>query len=140
MPRFVVRAVPVAFALAAVAAVIPLAPQAPAVADSIVVGGSPARIADSPWTVALSSRDRFGGTRDGQFCGAVAIAPAKVLTAAHCLRQDVLGVGVSQVRDLRIIARPGGAERTRRPGDPGAYRMDQSRLRPAHEQPAIWRC
>ncbi|MER5893879.1 serine protease [Streptomyces sp. NPDC001876] len=116
MPRFVVRAVPVAFSLAAVAAVIPLAPQAPAVADSIVVGGRPAKIADSPWTVALSSRDRFGGTRDGQFCGAVAIAPAKVLTAAHCLRQDVLGVGVSEVRDLRIIAGrdelsgPGGQE------------------------------
>lgn len=118
MPRRVraVRALPVAFALAAVAAVIPLASPAPATADSIVVGGRPALIADSPWTVALSSRDRFGGTREGQFCGAVAIAPTKVLTAAHCLREDVLGVGVTEVRDLRIIAGrgelsgPGGLE------------------------------
>lgn len=116
MPRFVVRAVPAAFSLAAVTAVIPLAPPAPAAADSIVVGGRPAHVADSPWTVALSSRDRFGGTRGGQFCGAVAIAPTKVLTAAHCLGEDVLGVDVTEVRDLRIIAGrdelsgPGGQE------------------------------
>ncbi|MFD9504503.1 S1 family peptidase [Streptomyces sp. NPDC060035] len=116
MPRFVVRAVPVAFALAAVGALIPLATPAPATADSIVVGGRPARVADSPWTVALSSRDQFGGTRDGQFCGAVAIAPTKVLTAAHCLGEDVLGVGINELRDLRVIAGrdelsgPGGQE------------------------------
>ncbi|MFH9617762.1 S1 family peptidase [Streptomyces pratensis] len=116
MPRVPVRALPTAFALALAAAVIPLGPPPPAAADSIIVGGRPVAVADSPWTVALSSRDRFGGTRAGQFCGGVAIAPTEVLTAAHCLREDVLGAAVPEVRDLRIIAGrdelsgPGGQE------------------------------
>ncbi|MFD5544663.1 serine protease, partial [Streptomyces sp. NPDC127079] len=59
--------------LAAVAAVIPLAVPSPAAADSVVVGGFPIDVSQAPWTVALSSRDRFGGTRAGQFCGGVAI-------------------------------------------------------------------
>ena len=41
--------------------------------------------------MALSSRDRFGGTRAGQFCGGVVVGPTTVMTAAHCLSQDVLG-------------------------------------------------
>ncbi|MFE5241818.1 MULTISPECIES: S1 family peptidase [unclassified Streptomyces] len=116
MPRVPVRALPAAFALAAAAAVIPIGSPSSAAADSIIVGGKPASVADSPWAVALSSRDRFGGIRAGQFCGGVAITPTKVLTAAHCLREDVLGSGVSEVRDLRIIAGrdelsgPGGQE------------------------------
>ncbi|MYQ36709.1 Secreted trypsin-like serine protease [Streptomyces sp. LamerLS-316] len=116
MPRVLVRVLPAALTLAAAAAVIPLGPPAPAAADSIIVGGKPVAVADSPWTVALSSRDRFGGTRAGQFCGGVAVAPTKVLTAAHCLREDVLGASVTEVRDLRIIADrdelngPGGQE------------------------------
>ncbi|MBL1288730.1 serine protease [Streptomyces sp. For3] len=116
MPRVLVRVLPAALTLAAAAAVIPLGPPAPAAADSIIVGGKPVAVADSPWTVALSSRDRFGGTRAGQFCGGVAIAHTKVLTAAHCLRDDVLGASVTEVRDLRVIAGrdelsgPGGQE------------------------------
>ncbi|MFD5037212.1 S1 family peptidase [Streptomyces sp. NPDC058377] len=116
MPRVLVRVLPAALTLAAAAAVIPLGPPAPAAADSIIVGGKPVAVADSPWTVALSSRDRFGGTRAGQFCGGVAIASTKVLTAAHCLRDDVLGASVTEVRDLRVIAGrdelsgPGGQE------------------------------
>lgn len=116
MSRVLVRVLPAACTLAVAAAVIPLGPPAPASADSIIVGGQPVAVADSPWTVALSSRDRFGGVRAGQFCGGVAIAPAKVLTAAHCLREDVLGTDVQEVRDLRIIAGrdelsgPGGQE------------------------------
>ncbi|NKY14446.1 S1 family peptidase [Streptomyces somaliensis] len=90
--------------LAAVAAVAPLAAPAPAVADGGVVGGRTVNAPDTPWVVALSSRDRFGRMRAGQFCGGVVIAPAKVATAAHCLREDVLGVRFEELRDLKVIA------------------------------------
>ena len=33
----------------------------------------PVDAADSPWVVALASRDRFGATRSGQFCGGVLV-------------------------------------------------------------------
>ncbi|MEU1470888.1 serine protease [Streptomyces sp. NPDC005761] len=104
MSRTVVRTMTGALALTAATAVIPLASPAPAAADSIVIGGQPAHVKDSPWVVALSSRDRFGGTRAGQFCGAVVVGPKKALTAAHCLNREALGVDVGQVRDLRIIS------------------------------------
>ncbi|MFF8654188.1 S1 family serine peptidase [Streptomyces huasconensis] len=90
-------------ATAAAAAALPLASPAPAVADSVVIGGSPVRIAESPWVVALASRDRFGGTRSGQFCGAVVVGPTTVLTAAHCVSEGVLGVPLSRVSDLKVI-------------------------------------
>ncbi|MFH9727969.1 serine protease [Streptomyces sp. NPDC017254] len=81
-----------------------VATAAPVAADSVVVGGQQARIADAPWVVALSSRDRFGGTRAGQFCGGVVVAPTKVLTAAHCLGREVLGGEPWEVRDFVAIA------------------------------------
>ncbi|MFD5767958.1 serine protease [Streptomyces sp. NPDC127049] len=80
-----------------------VAGAAPAAADRVVVGGSPAATADAPWVVALSSRDRFGGTRAGQFCGGVVVAPTKVLTAAHCLGREVLGGAPWQLRDFSVI-------------------------------------
>ncbi|MFB7555827.1 S1 family peptidase [Streptomyces brevispora] len=104
MSRTVVRVMTGALALTAAAAVMPLASPASAVADSIVIGGQPAHVNDSPWVVALSSRDRFGSTRAGQFCGAVAVGPKRVLTAAHCLSEEALGADVSQIRDLRVIS------------------------------------
>ncbi|WP_406515093.1 serine protease [Streptomyces sp. NBC_00873] len=104
MSRNVVRAMTGPLALVAAAAVIPLGSPVPAAADSIVIGGQPAHVKDSPWVVALSSRNRFGGTRAGQFCGAALVGPTKVLTAAHCLSREALGTDVGQVRDLRIIA------------------------------------
>ncbi|WP_328874244.1 serine protease [Streptomyces sp. NBC_00287] len=104
MRRPLVRALAGPLVLAAAAAVIPLASAAPAGADSVVVGGFPVDVSEAPWTVALSSRDRFGGTRSGQFCGGVAVGPSTVLTAAHCLGEDVLGAPPDQVEDLSVIA------------------------------------
>ncbi|MFI2205858.1 serine protease [Streptomyces sp. NPDC020192] len=104
MRRSVVRALIGPLALAAAMTVIPLVSAAPASADSVVVGGFPIEVSQAPWTVALSSRDRFGGTRAGQFCGGVAVAPTAVLTAAHCLSEDVLGKPPDRMRDLKVIA------------------------------------
>ncbi|MCH0561874.1 MULTISPECIES: serine protease [unclassified Streptomyces] len=104
MRRHLVRALIGPLALAAVTAVIPLASAAPAAADSVVVGGFPVDVSQGPWTVALSSRDRFGGTRAGQFCGGVVVGPDTVLTAAHCMAEEVLGGPPGQVRDLEVIA------------------------------------
>ncbi|MEV2215725.1 serine protease [Streptomyces sp. NPDC050997] len=100
----IARALARPLTLAAVAAAIPLVSAAPVVADNIVVGGFPVDVSESPWTVALSSRDRFGGTRAGQFCGGVAVGRSTVLTAAHCLGEDVLGGPPDSVRDLKVIA------------------------------------
>ncbi|MER6567672.1 serine protease [Streptomyces sp. NPDC001093] len=104
MRRSLGRALVGPLALAAAMTAIPLVNAAPVVADSVVVGGFPIDVSQAPWTVALSSRDRFGGTRAGQFCGGVAIAPTAVLTAAHCLSEDVLGAPPNRVPDFRVIA------------------------------------
>ncbi|WP_051865136.1 trypsin-like serine protease [Streptomyces griseus] len=104
MRRSLVRALIRPLVLAAAATVIPLVSATPVAADSIVVGGFPVDISQSPWTVALSSRDRFGGMRSGQFCGGVAVGPTTVLTAAHCMGEDVLGAPPDRVRDLKVIA------------------------------------
>ncbi|MEU6925398.1 MULTISPECIES: serine protease [unclassified Streptomyces] len=103
MSRTVFRALTGAFALVAATALIPLGSSAQAAEGGIVIGGQPAHVKDSPWVVALSSRDRFGEARAGQFCGGVVVAPKKVLTAAHCLSREALGVDVAGVRDLRVI-------------------------------------
>ncbi|MCX5163491.1 serine protease [Streptomyces sp. NBC_00264] len=104
MSRTVFRTLTGAFALVAATALIPLGSPARAAEDGIVIGGQPAHVKDNPWVVALSSRDRFGDARAGQFCGGVVVAPKKVLTAAHCLSHEALGVDAGSVRDLRIIA------------------------------------
>ncbi|MEV5985574.1 serine protease [Streptomyces sp. NPDC052051] len=93
-----------ALALAAAAALVPLSAPAQAAQGSVVIGGSPVDISQSPWAVALSSRDRFGGTRAGQFCGGVAVDRSMILTAAHCMSKTVLGAPPGKVRDLKVIA------------------------------------
>ncbi|MDT6982896.1 S1 family peptidase [Streptomyces lusitanus] len=104
MRRRLARALALPLTLVAAGTVIPLASAAPVAADSIVVGGFPVDVSQSPYTVALSSRDRFGGTRAGQFCGGVAVGRTTVLTAAHCMDPEVLGASPERVRDLRVIA------------------------------------
>ncbi|WP_309032770.1 S1 family peptidase [Streptomyces alfalfae] len=91
----VVTAVPLVAALGA---------AGPAAADSLVVGGFPVSATDSPWTVALSSRDRYGEARAGQFCGGVAVGRTTVLTAAHCLSEEVLGTPLTRLGDLAVVA------------------------------------
>ncbi|MER7519845.1 serine protease [Streptomyces sp. NPDC126499] len=103
MRRPIARALTGSLGLIAAAAA-PLTAAAPASADSVVVGGQPTRITEAPWVVALSSRDRFGGTRAGQFCGGALVAPTKVLTAAHCLGREVLGGEPWQLADFKVIA------------------------------------
>ncbi|MFG1672447.1 serine protease [Streptomyces sp. Y7] len=103
MRRPFARALARPLVMAAMATAVPLASAAPAAADSVVVGGFPVDVSDSPWTVALSSRDRFGGTRSGQFCVGVAIGRSTVLTAAHCLSEEVLGTSPREVRDFKVI-------------------------------------
>ncbi|KUJ68621.1 serine protease [Streptomyces albus subsp. albus] len=76
----------------------------PASADRAVIGGRSVRIADAPWMVAVASRERFGDTRSGQFCGGVAVGRTTVVTAAHCMRPEVLGVDWRAVPDLRVVA------------------------------------
>ena len=115
--------------LAATLTAIPLAGAAPAVADGVVVGGFPIDVSQAPWTVALSSRDRFGGTRAGQFCGGVAIARTAVLTAAHCVTEDVLGAPPDRVRDLKVIE-----GRTDLLSDEGAeIAVQEIRINPAYD-------
>ena len=103
MRRPLARALTRPLVLAAAASAIPLVSASPVAADSIVVGGFPVDVSVSPWTVALSSRDRFGGTRAGQFCGGVAVGRTTVLTAAHCMGDDVLGAPPHRARDLKAV-------------------------------------
>ncbi|MFF8945543.1 S1 family peptidase [Streptomyces sp. NPDC014864] len=97
----IARALARPLVMAAATAAIPLVNASPAAADGVVVGGTPVDVSVSPWAVALSSRDRFGGTRAGQFCGGVAIGRATVLTAAHCMAKEA--VGAPPTPDLKVI-------------------------------------
>ncbi|MFE3370379.1 trypsin-like serine protease [Streptomyces sp. NPDC059173] len=58
-------------------------------ADPKIIGGSDALISEAPWMVQLHYYDDKGtsGTDDDEsyFCGGTLVAPAKVLTAAHCV-------------------------------------------------------
>ncbi|MFI1678598.1 serine protease [Streptomyces sp. NPDC020607] len=103
MRRSFARAWTGVLAVAAAAAALPLAAPAPASADSVVVGGHPVDVSESPWVVAVSSRARFGGARAGQFCGGVVTGRSTVLTAAHCMSKDVLGVPLKEVTDLKVL-------------------------------------
>lgn len=82
-----------------------LLPASPARAgDRVVVGGHPVDAVEHPWVVALASRDRFGDSRSGQFCGGALVGARTVITAAHCLSREVLGVDHGKVDDLAVIS------------------------------------
>ncbi|MFI6084740.1 S1 family peptidase [Streptomyces sp. NPDC051217] len=129
MRRPIARVLTGGLATIAAGAVLPLVSPTPAAADRVVVGGEPAPAAESPWVVALSSRERFGDTRAGQFCGGAVVAPTKVLTAAHCMGRDVLGVKPEDVSDLRVIA---GREELRGKGG-REVRVGSVRIDPAYD-------
>ncbi|WP_055467325.1 trypsin-like serine protease [Streptomyces ardesiacus] len=57
--------------------------------DPKIIGGKDASISEAPWMVQLHYYDDKGtqdpGDDEGYFCGGTLVAPAKVLTAAHCV-------------------------------------------------------
>ncbi|MCF2434146.1 trypsin-like serine protease [Streptomyces thinghirensis] len=64
--------------------------EAPSTAvDPKIIGGKNATISEAPWMVQLHYYDDKGtadpADDDGYFCGGTLVAPAKVLTAAHCV-------------------------------------------------------
>ncbi|KNB51316.1 S1 family serine peptidase [Streptomyces caatingaensis] len=89
--------------LAVALALLLVLPGATSADGRVVVGGQPVRTSDVPWVVALASRERFGSTRSGQFCGGVVVGPRTVVTAAHCLTREVLGTDPREAKDLRVL-------------------------------------
>ncbi|WNI18411.1 S1 family serine peptidase [Actinacidiphila sp. ITFR-21] len=129
--RFPIRAVTAAVVALLPAAVLPLAgPAAPAAANGVIIGGTPASTDQEPWVVALSSRSRFGTDRSGQFCGGAVVSPRTVVTAAHCFGREALGVSDwRQLPDLRVIA-----DRTDLTGDAGEeIRLSQVWVNPGFD-------
>ncbi|SHG10194.1 S1 family serine peptidase [Streptoalloteichus hindustanus] len=61
-------------------------------ADGRIIGGTPVDIADHPWVVALVDT-----TTKRAFCAGALVAPAKVVTAGHCLLNR-------DRRRLRVVA------------------------------------
>jgi len=103
--RFTFRMLLNGSAMALAVLTVPLAvPGTAAKAGAAVIGGDQVVAGQQPWAVALASRNRFGPSRSGQFCGAAVVSASTVVTAAHCFGREVLGGNWRSVRDLRVIA------------------------------------
>ncbi len=107
MRRRLARALALPLTFVAAGTVISLASAAPVAAGSIVVGGFPVDVSQSPYTVALSSRDRFGVRGRGSSAGAWRSA------APPCSPPPTAWT-------RRCSAPPGAGARPQ--GDSGAYR------------------
>jgi secreted trypsin-like serine protease len=56
-------------------------------AKPVVVGGTLASATEAPWAIALNNTQSADSS--GRYCGAALIAPNKIVTAAHCMDEDV---------------------------------------------------
>jgi secreted trypsin-like serine protease len=56
-------------------------------AKPMIVRGTVTSTREAPWAIALNNTQ--SGSSSGRWCGAVLIKPNKIVTAAHCMDQDV---------------------------------------------------
>jgi len=62
------------------------------IVDPKIIGGSTTAITSAPWMAQLWYYDDKGTTSEsddlGFFCGGAVVSPTKILTAAHCLKDE----------------------------------------------------
>ena len=56
-------------------------------AKPVVVGGTLASATEAPWAIALNNTQ--SASSSGRYCGAVLVKPNKIVTAAHCMDEDI---------------------------------------------------
>jgi trypsin len=56
-------------------------------ARPVVVGGTLASATEAPWAIALNNTQ--SASDSGRYCGAVLVKPDKIVTAAHCMDEDI---------------------------------------------------